>query len=196
MKNYLKQFLLLGIICMISKQVILAQGHVADSLHTLLANTKDERRKVSLLNELGRHYFFELGKQDSAIILIKKSREIAAKKGYIQLQIEGLMHLANHYIKNAKNEKLFSISMREALALAKQYGLKAEEAEVFKHLGLGYFRLGLYDSAKHYTDSALILVDNYTLTDKKADFLTHLAAFNFWFQILILRKQSPIMCLK
>ncbi len=156
-----------------------AQDFIADSIRSVIDNAKSDSVKASALIELARHEYYYLNNHDTAIKLLNSTLAFAKQKGLIEQEVESIRMFGNYYFytddKSKDLVKAYLLTL-QALSLARQHSLKAEEAELLLDLSIN---LGSdkTDSVELVIAQALSLSLKYNLIERQISSLARKASF-------------------
>src|SRR5215831_17487574 len=129
-----------------------AQDFIADSIRSVIENAKSDSLKASALIDLATYEYEDLNKHDTAIVILNSALAFAKQKGLIEQEVECMKSFGWYYsYRNDKEkdpDKGYRLTL-QALFLARQYHLKAKEADLM---------LDLSDKLGDKTDSVNLLI--------------------------------------
>ena len=149
-----------------------AQDFIADSIKSVIANTKSDSVKASALIELVGHEYGDLHNHDTAIKVLNSALTFARQKGLKEQEVESIRIFGLYYTytddKEKDPKKGFQLTL-QALSLARQHHLKAKEVQLL--LDLSYMLGDKTDSVKLLVSQALSLSLQYNLVEQQIDAL-------------------------
>src|SRR5665213_2110749 len=113
-----------------------AQDFVADSIRSVITNTKSDSVKASALIELAGHEYWALNNPDTAIIVLNNALTFARQKGLAKQEVECTKGFGDYYYGNNKARdpnKGYQLIL-QALSLARQHHLNAEQVDLLLDL--------------------------------------------------------------
>jgi len=150
-----------------------AQDFVSDSIRTEYSKATSDSGKITALISLAKHNWYDLFKDDTAVIILNSGLVLAKDKGLNAEEIEIMIWLSKFYSNNRSSNhdlsKAYQLAQK-ALSLSRQYSLKAQEADAL--VSLSYQLTRKPDSAKLLVEQALSLAWQYKLVDQQINALT------------------------
>jgi two-component system, NtrC family, sensor kinase len=174
----MKKLCLSFLVIMLIATKATAQDFIADSIKSVIENTKSDSVKASALIELVGHEYGDLHNHDTAIKVLNSVLAFARQKGLKEQEVESIRIFGLYYTytddKEKDPKKGFQLTL-QALSLARQHHLKGKEVQLL--LDLSNKPGDKTDSIKLLIDQAISLSKQYNLVEQQINALTRKGNF-------------------
>ena len=141
-----------------------AQDFIADSLKSVIENTKSDSVKASALIALAGHEYSDLNNHDTAVIVLNSALSFAKERGLVEQEVGSMALLSGYNYDNNDSIKGHQLAL-QAISLAREHHLNAEEVNLLLHLS--YHLNSKPDSVKLLMAQALNLSMQYNMVEQQ-----------------------------